>query len=103
MRCCRATHRCDSVAAMQPTAPVDVSVIIVERQSVLKIPVSALFRVGDAWTVFTVHDGQARRTAVIIGERNAIEAELLSGLGEGEQVVVHPGETVEDGVAVTPR
>jgi HlyD family secretion protein len=70
---------------------------------VLKIPTSALFRVGDAWAVFAVQDGRAVQTAIQVGQRNAIEAELLSGLTEGDRVIVHPGDTVDEGVAVTPR
>lgn len=82
---------------------VEVSVIIWERNGVLKIPTSALFRAGDAWTVFAVRNGRAVQTTIQIGQRNAIEAELLSGLGEGDQVIVHPGDTVADDVAVTAR
>jgi HlyD family secretion protein len=82
---------------------VDVSIIIAERSGVLKIPTSALFRVGGDWAVFAVREGRVLRTTVQVGERNALEAELLSGLTEGDQVIVHPGETVEDGVEVTPR
>jgi HlyD family secretion protein len=42
-------------------------------------------------------------SVVGIGQRNAIEAELLSGLTEGDQVIVHPGDTVENGVSVVAR
>ncbi len=82
---------------------VEVSIIIWERNGVLKIPTSALFRSGDAWAVFAVRDGRAVQTTIQAGQRNAIEAELLSGLTEGDQVIVHPGDTVAEGVAVTPR
>jgi HlyD family secretion protein len=82
---------------------VEVSIIIWERSGVLKIPTSALFRVDDTWTVFALRDGRAAQTPVKIGRRNAIEAEVLSGLAEGDRVIVHPGDTVADGVLVTPR
>jgi HlyD family secretion protein len=82
---------------------VDVSIVIVERKGVLKIPTSALFRVGNDWAVFAVRDGKAARSSVQIGERNALEAEAQSGLAAGDQLIVHPGETVQDGVAVVPR
>lgn len=82
---------------------VEVGVIVWERDGVLKMPTSALFRVGDDWAVFAVRDGRAAQTTVQIGERNAIEAELLSGLSEGNQLIVHPGDTVEDGVSVVQR
>jgi len=82
---------------------VEVSVIIWERNGVLKIPTSALFRVGNDWAVFAVRNGKAARTTVQIGQRNAMEAEVLSGLSESDQVIVHPGDTVEDGVSVIRR
>jgi HlyD family secretion protein len=40
---------------------------------------------------------------VQIGQRNAPEAELLSGLSEGDPVIGHPGDTVADGAPVTAR
>lgn len=82
---------------------VEVSIIVWEKNAVLKIPTSALFRAGDAWAVFAVRDGRAVRTPVRIGQRSALDAEVLSGLERGAQVIVHPGDTVEDGVAVVRR
>jgi HlyD family secretion protein len=82
---------------------VEVGIITWERDHVLKIPTSALFRTGETWTVFAVRDGRAAQTTVQIGRRSAIEAELISGLADGEQIIIHPGDTVEDGVAVSQR
>jgi HlyD family secretion protein len=82
---------------------VETSIVASERRNVLKVPTSALFRVGETWAVFAIRDGQAAQTAVQVGLRNAIEAEVLSGLDEGDQVIVHPGDTIASGVRVTPR
>jgi HlyD family secretion protein len=82
---------------------VEVRVIIWERDGVLKIPTSALFRVGNEWAVFAVRDGKAAQNMVQIGQRNALEAEVLSGLSEEDQVIVHPGDTIQDGVSVIRR
>jgi multidrug efflux pump subunit AcrA (membrane-fusion protein) len=82
---------------------VEVSLITSERQGVLKVPTSALFRTADRWAVFAVRGGRAAQTEIQVGERNAIEAEVTSGLDEGDEVIVHPGDTIEDGVAVTKR
>jgi HlyD family secretion protein len=40
---------------------------------------------------------------VEIGRRNNRFAQVLSGLKQGEQVVLHPSDRVRDGVAVTAR
>ena len=82
---------------------VEVAIVTWERAGVLKVPTSALFRTGEAWAVFAVRDGKAVRTTVQIGQRSALEAEVLSGLSDGDQVIVHPGDTVEDGVSVRQR
>jgi HlyD family secretion protein len=82
---------------------VEISIVVVERQGILKIPTSALFRTGNEWTVFASRNDRAVRTNVKIGERNAVEAEVTAGLVEGEKVIVHPGEGVDDGVAVVAR
>jgi len=82
---------------------VEVSLITSERRGVLKVPTSALFRAADRWAVFAIRNGRAARREVQIGERNAIEAEVTSGLDEGDEVIVHPGDTIEEGVAVTKR
>jgi len=71
-----------------------------QGKGVLKVPASALFRRGDAWSVFAVDRGRARRRDVGIGHRSAAEAEVLRGLAEGETVILHPGDRVEDGVRV---
>ena len=57
----------------------------------LKVPASALFRRGQDWSVFVVEDSRARARTVEIGHRNALEAELVKGLGEGVEVILHPG------------
>jgi HlyD family secretion protein len=82
---------------------VEVSVVTWERNGVLKIPTSALFRVGKDWAAFAVREGRAVQTTTQVGHRNAIEAELLAGLSEGDPVILHPGDTVGDGVAVAQR
>ncbi len=60
----------------------------------------ALFRRGDAWSVFAVDRGRARRRDVEIGHRNAFEAEVLRGLAAGETVILHPSDRINDGVRV---
>jgi len=40
---------------------------------------------------------------VKVGRQNGLEAEILDGLAEGDQVVLHPGDQIEDGVEVRQR
>lgn len=71
--------------------------------NVLTVPVSALFRVGEKWAVFTERDGRARTTPVEIGQRNSRAAEVISGLSEGDRVVLHPSDRVADGTRIAQR
>jgi HlyD family secretion protein len=82
---------------------VEARIVLWESPDVLKVPTGSLFRVGTDWAVFTVADGRARRQLVEIGRRGEREAEVLRGLSEGDQVVVHPGDRVQEGIAVRAR
>jgi HlyD family secretion protein len=53
--------------------------------------------------VFAVRDDRAWLTPVEVGQSNGRETELLGGLAEGDEVIVHPSDKVADGVAVTVR
>jgi HlyD family secretion protein len=91
-------------AALGDAYRVEVRVVLWEGQNVLKVPTSALFREGEKWAVFAVQsDGRVRRTVIDIGHQTGQEAEVLSGLTEGAQVVLHPGDKVADGARVRPR
>ena len=79
---------------------VEVRIVVWEKADVVKVPTSSLFRVGADWAVFVVADGQLRRRAVQIGQRNDRDAEVLGGLTPGERVVQYPGESLADGVRV---
>jgi len=71
---------------------------------VLRVPVGALFRSGDAWQVFRVSsDWRARTVTVKVGRMNAEMAELVSGLSEGDLVILHPGDRVAAGRRVLIR
>jgi HlyD family secretion protein len=82
---------------------VDVRIVVWECADVLKVPANVLFRAGQDSSVFVVEAGVARLRRVEVGHRNALEAEILSGLQIGEQLVLHPASEVGDGVSVTFR
>ncbi len=78
-------------------------IVIWDSSNVLKVPIATLFRCGSQWCVFAVDDAQrARRREVQIAHRNASEAEVLSGVHEGEVVVRHPPNELGDGTRVSP-
>ena len=82
---------------------VEARVVTDEAHNVLKVPTSALFRVGNEWAVFRVANGKAQLQIVKAGRQNGLEAEIVEGLSEGEDVIAHPSDEIEDGVAVRQR
>ncbi len=82
---------------------VDVRVVLWENADVLKVPASALFRVGGQWSVFTVDEGRTRLHSVDVGHQNAAEAEILNGVERGAVVVVHPPNDLQDNTRVAVR
>jgi HlyD family secretion protein len=82
---------------------VEARIIIDEARNVLKIPSSALFRVGGDTAVFRVESNVAHEHKVKVGRQNGLEAEILEGLSEGDQVVLHPSDQIKDGVKIRQR
>ena len=79
---------------------VEARVVIWEGAQVASVPGSALFRVGDAWHVFTVDGRRIVERAVDVGQRNQDRAEILAGLAPGTLVVRFPGNQMKDGMRV---
>jgi HlyD family secretion protein len=79
---------------------VEARIVISEQENVLRAPAGALFQRGGAWQTFAVEGPHARLRAVSMGRNNGLDAEIVSGLREGEQVIVYPGDKVADGTKV---
>ena len=82
---------------------IEARIVIWENDNVLRVPTGALFRDGEQWAVFTTDHRRARLQPVSLGNRNALQAEVLDGLSEGAQVVLHASDRIADGVAIEPR
>ena len=80
---------------------VEIRVVVWEKANALRIPSSSMFRTGDVWTVYVIDElSLAQLRKVEIGRRNAIEAEVLAGLEQGDHVIAYPGDALEDGMEV---
>jgi HlyD family secretion protein len=82
---------------------VEARIVVWEGTDVLKVPSGALFHRGDDWAVFRIVSGKARLTTLRVGHGNGVQTEVLEGLDEKDQVIVHPADRVQDGTAVAPR
>lgn len=79
---------------------VDVRILVERLDDVLRIPTSALFRERGAWHAFVVEDGRVREREVEVIGHGPLQAAVGGGLGEGESVVVYPGEAITDDLRV---
>ncbi|MCO5168122.1 MAG: efflux RND transporter periplasmic adaptor subunit [Planctomycetes bacterium] len=79
--------------------------VLWEAPDVLQVPQAALFLdPTGAWHAFAVGpDDLVERRRVEVGQRTGLEAQVLDGLREGERVVTHPPEALEDGGRVRAR
>lgn len=78
---------------------------IIEWQAddVLAVPLSALFRQGQTWSVFVAAGGTAELHTVKIGRKNDVHARIVEGLSAGDQVIIHPNDRIQDGTRITER
>lgn len=80
---------------------VEAEFILWEDNHVLRIPETAVFRHDDGHAVFVAENGVARLREISIGRRGGLDVQVTDGLEPGEQVILQPGDTVEDGTRVT--
>lgn len=76
---------------------VDARVVLSEAADVLRVPVDALIRDGERWSVFRVSNGRARLTPVEVGEGSGQYRQVMRGLQLGDRVIVFPSEALSDG------
>jgi RND family efflux transporter MFP subunit len=75
-----------------------------QKENVPAVPVQALNHEGNKTTVFVVdRGGQLQDRAVELGLQTTSDAEILSGLREGEQVVVSDRSGLKAGQKVHPQ
>lgn len=82
---------------------VETRIVLWQSDDALRVPLTALFRQGGDWAVFKVENGTSRTQIVETGRRNGIEAEILGGLEEGDQIILHPSGRISEGTKVVPR
>ncbi|AKH42114.1 HlyD family secretion protein [Altererythrobacter atlanticus] len=83
---------------------IDATIILWSSDDALRLPIGAMFRGGDGeWRVFVDDGGRAREREIVIGHLNDEFAEVLSGLDEGETVILNPGNALEDGDPISIR
>jgi HlyD family secretion protein len=82
----------------------DAQIQVYRTDAALTVPTGALFRAGARWLVYLVTPARrVRQVAVTVGHRNDRFAEVVAGLGDGDQVVLYPDDALRDGARVRPQ
>jgi HlyD family secretion protein len=90
----------DDTKTLKPGYDMDIKVIIESRKDILFIDENALFEYQGKDYVFVVENGQARLRKIEKGIESDEKIEVIKGLKEGEEVILSPDETIEDGLKI---
>jgi HlyD family secretion protein len=82
---------------------VDAAILVWSADNVLTVPNSALFRSGEDWRTFVVEGGRARLRGLTLGERAETRSHVITGLSNGEEVILFPSDQLTDGTRVRTR
>ena len=82
---------------------VEVRVAVWHADNVLIVPAGALFREGNAWKTYVFREGTAVLTAIEAGHSDGRFTEILAGIAAGEELLLHPPDTVKAGTRVVKR
>jgi RND family efflux transporter MFP subunit len=89
---------------LMPGLYAEADVSLEHRQDIPAIPLQAINHEGDKTTVFVVAtNGEIEDRPITLGIQTATDAEILTGLSEGEQVVVSDRSGLKPGQKVHPQ
>ncbi len=80
----------EKVNKLRPGLTATIEVLVERRDNILQIPVQTVVTVGAKQFVFVVSGKSVERKAIAIGQTNERMIEIVSGLNEGDQVVMNP-------------
>jgi RND family efflux transporter MFP subunit len=82
----------------------EATITLETKNNVLSVPLQAIDHNGDRTTVLAVSSaGKLETRTVVLGIQTASDAEVISGLEEGELVVVSDRSSLKDGEEVQPK
>ncbi len=97
------TEQTPALKALGDRYRVEVRVAVWHSDDTLLVPAGALFREGSEWKTFIYDSGKARAAVVKAGRTDGKLTQVLEGLKKGDEVLMHPPDTVRDGTGVVKR
>jgi len=81
---------------------VEARIITWESGNVLKAASGAMFRRGEQPAVFVLRNGRAELQEIKTGRTSGTETEILDGLQSGNELILYPGDRINDRDRVKP-
>jgi len=97
------TEQTPALKALGDRYRVEVRVAVWHSDDTLLVPAGALFREGSEWKTFLFDAGHAKAVVVKAGRTDGKFTQMLEGLKKGDEVLMHPPDTVRDGTSVVKR
>ena len=97
------TEQTPALKALGDRYRVEVRVAVWHSDDTLLVPAGALFREGSEWKTFLFAAGSAKAVVVKAGRTDGKLTQVLEGLKKGDEVLMHPPDTVRDGTSVVKR
>lgn len=97
------TEQTTALKALGDRYRVEVRVAVWHSDDTLLVPAGALFREGSEWKTFVFDAGSAKAVVVKAGRTDGKFTQVLEGLKKGDEVLMHPPDTVRDGTSVVKR
>ncbi|SHK47529.1 efflux RND transporter periplasmic adaptor subunit [Desulforamulus aeronauticus] len=88
-------------AGLKPGYTVDVSIVTMEAKKLLALPFEALISQNGEKYVFVVKNGIVKKQRVKTEKGNELFDVVISGLKEGEEIILSPAPSLKDGQRVT--
>ena len=79
---------------------IEAHIVVWQKENVLTVPTSAVFRAKGRWAVYCIEHGEAKLTFISIGEHTSEHTQVLNGLRRGTLIISNPSERVRSGVSV---
>jgi HlyD family secretion protein len=97
------TEQTPALKALGDRYRVEVRVAVWHSDDTMLVPAGALFREGSEWKTFVFDAGSAKAVVVKAGRTDGKFTQVLAGLKKGDEVLMHPPDTVRDGTSVVKR
>ena len=93
----------DSIKNIRPGYDLDIKIVVDSKDNTILIPKDSIFDMEGKHFVFVNTDNKAELREVKKGLESQRQVEVISGLKEGEVVILSPDEKIEEGINIDTK